>query len=95
MSYSRLLVKLALDITEGFVRGHPGRGAQGACGKDRKRDGSGKGIGNIKRLYEEYLIRAKSEGKLPRKLQSGGGGLKQPDKNVTADEIRKAKETDR
>ena len=27
-------------------RGNPGRGSRGACGKGRKRDGSGKGKGN-------------------------------------------------
>lgn len=27
-------------------RGHPGRGGRGACGGTRRRDGSGRGIGN-------------------------------------------------
>jgi len=26
--------------------GHPGRGDRGACGGDRRRDGSGGGVGN-------------------------------------------------
>ena len=27
-------------------RGNSGRGSQGGCGRSRKRDGSGKGVGN-------------------------------------------------
>ena len=27
-------------------RGHPGRGGRGACGGTRRRDGSGRGVGN-------------------------------------------------
>ena len=29
-----------------MARGNVGRGSRGACGSTRKRDGSGKGIGN-------------------------------------------------
>ena len=29
------------------ARGNAGRGSRGACGGTRKRDGSGRGIGNI------------------------------------------------
>ena len=28
------------------TRGHPGRGSRGACGGTRRRDGSGRGVGN-------------------------------------------------
>jgi len=28
-------------------KGNAGRGSRGACGKGRKRDGSGKGVGNL------------------------------------------------
>jgi len=29
------------------TRGNAGRGSRGACGKTRRRDGSGRGVGNI------------------------------------------------
>lgn len=32
-----------------MARGNKGRGARGSCGTGRKRDGSGRGTGNIKR----------------------------------------------
>ena len=38
---------VAYKLGEMAARGHKGRGAQGACGGERKRDGSGKGIGNV------------------------------------------------
>ena len=34
--------------TKSIKRGNLGRGSRGACGGSRKRDGSGKGIGNRK-----------------------------------------------
>ena len=39
------LIKLHKELKMA-QRGHPGRGGKGSCGGTRKRDGSGKGVGN-------------------------------------------------
>ena len=36
-------------MTKTIRRGNKGRGSRGTCGKGRRRDGSGRGIGNRKK----------------------------------------------
>lgn len=47
------------------TRGHPGRGQQGACGGERRRDGSGRGVGNIGTERQPPPKKKKEEEKKP------------------------------